>query len=194
MKKFKGLIATALIASVLFGATGCGVKKFEAVSKKDFINALEDVADAKDYDSVSDPEDIYDYSYYSEYLDAYELLDRYEISEDVEYQDGDTYYYFIEFGDDEDAMDFFERYIYDVFDDVKSDGDFEGKSSTFMNDDYAYVIVHGESDSEDFYDDDIVGGFFVRDGVFVAVFTLSDKDSKIEDVNDFLKAIGYPKV
>lgn len=194
MKKFKALISVALISSVLFGATGCGVKKFEATDKKAFKNALEDVLDLDDddYNSVSDPTSIYSYSYVSPFLDGMDLLDDYEIKMDIEYVDGDNHYYFIEFKDEDDALEFFEDNIYDTFEDVKEDKDFKGKSFTLLNETTGYVIVNGESDSDDFFEDDIYGGFYVQDGIFVAVYTLSDKDSKIEDINEFLAAIEYP--
>lgn len=197
MKKFKSFVAAALVASVIFGATGCsmGKKKFEATTKKDFKNALEDVLDLDDddYNSVANPTSIYSYSYVSPFLDGMDLLDEYEIAMDIEYSDGDDHYYFMEFDDEEDALEFFEDTFYDAFQDVIKDKDFEGKYFTYLDEEMGYVIVHGESDSDDFFDDDIVGGFFVKDGVFVAVYTLSDKDSHIEDINAFLEAIGYPK-
>lgn len=179
MKKFKALTAGLMAGVMLFSLVGCA--NFKATDKKSFENALEDVLDLEEQDD------------YWEYEDEDTWID--DCDTVVYAYDGDCYYSFYEFDDPEDAADFFEDNYYDDFEDMIKDGDFEGKHVMSYNEKNStgYITFSGESDSDDFFDDDIYGGVYCKDGIVVVAIAASDKKSDIEDVNAFLKAIGYPK-
>lgn len=171
MKTMKRIVSVAMAGVMMMSLAGCG-KNWKNVDKKAFKAALEDVAD------IDDP---YDYGSY------------YEGSKhDIDAYYGDYRYEWIEFKDADDAMDFFEDRIYDYFEDMIDDDDFDGKYSYKLTDTYGYILVNGESDSDDFYEGDIYGGFYVRDNIVVRVYVRSDKEKKINKINEFLRAIGYP--
>ena len=74
------------------------------------------------------------------------------------------------------------------------DKDFDGKyKMSFDGKETGYITFSGEADSKDFYDDDIYGGVYCKDGIVVIAYATRDKKSDIEDIDAFLKAIGYPK-
>lgn len=157
----------------MMSVAACG-KNYTVVSKKDFTNALEDVADL-------DEDDWYDYEdYYS------------HSKHDIDCYDGDFHYEWIEFDDENHAMDFFEDYYYDDFEDMIDDKDFDGKYSTKITDTEGYIILNGESNSSDFFDDELYGGIFCKDGVVVIVLCRSTRDRDTARVDEFLRAIGYP--
>ena len=75
---------------------------------------------------------------------------------------------------------------------MMDDKDFDGRTSSRLTDDEGYILVNGESHSDDFFDDDIYGGIFCKEDVVVIVIVRSDRDRDIDTVNEFLSAIGYP--
>jgi len=173
MKMMKKVVSVALVGAMMMSVAACG-KNYTVVSKKDFTNALEDVADL-------DEDDWYDYEdYYS------------HSKHDIDCYDGDFHYEWIEFDNEDHAMDFFEDYYYDDFEDMIDDKDFDGKYSTKITDTEGYIILNGESNSSDFFDDELYGGIFCKDGVVVIVLCRSTRDRDTSRVDEFLRAIGYP--
>lgn len=173
MKTMKKVVSIALVAAMMLSVAACG-KNYKVVDKKTFKSALEDVAGF-------DEDDIYDFK---DYYDGAE--------HDLDCSDGRIRYEYIQFEDNEAAMDYFEDYWYDDYEDMVDDGDFSGRRSSVITNTSAYILVNGESDSDDFFDDDIYGGFFCKEDTVVLVYTVSDRDRDIEAVNEFLSAIGYP--
>jgi len=169
----KKVMAIALVAAMMLSVAACG-KNYKVVDKKTFKSALEDVADFDD-DQIYDYEDYYDGAEHD--LDCWDDNIRYE---------------YIQFEDNEAAMEFFDDYYYDGFEDMIEDGDFEGRRSSAHSNTSAYILVNGESDSDDFFDDDIYGGFFCKEDTVVIVYAISDRDRDMEAVDEFLSAIGYP--
>jgi len=174
MRRFKQILSLALVCAVMMSLAACK-KNFNAVERKEFEDALENVLGLDD-DEYHDYGDYYDGS-----------------KHDIDYWDDDVRYEFIEFKDEDDAVDFFEDYYYDDFTDVIEDEDFKGKQSSYLSDTMGYIIVNGEADS-DFsrWDDDVYGGIYMKDGIVVIVMAYSDKNSDIKDVDEFLDYIGYP--
>ncbi len=176
MKKFKSLIAGSMVGIMMLSVVGCA--NFKVIDDEDvFLDALEasvgiDEDECSTYKDSSTNGDDTEYEIYA-------------------YDSGCNYIY-IRFEDDEDAMDYFEDF-YDDFEDAKEDKDIEGSYRCGITKTSGYILVNGESKSDDFFDDKIYGGFFVKDNVFIAAYTLSDKKSKIEDIQAFLKELGYPK-
>jgi len=177
MKKFKALGAGLMAGIMLLSVAGC--VSFKATDKKTFESALEDALDLEEDEDYWEVED--DYIWIDD-CDTY-----------VYGYDGNCYYAFLEFDKAEDAADYFDDYYYDDFEDMIKDKDFDGNyKMSFDGKTSGYIIFNGEADS-DFADDDIYGGVYCKDGVVVVAYALSDKKSDIEDINAFLKAIGYPK-
>lgn len=179
MKKFKALAAGLMAGVMLLSLAGCA--NFKATDKKSFEKALEDELDLDEDDD------------YYVYEDDYTWIDDCDTA--IYGYDGRCYYVFLEFDDPEDAFDYFEDVYYDDFEDMIKDKDFEGKHAMSINEKAStgYMTFDGESDSDDFYDDDIYGGVYCKDGIIVVAIAVSDKNSDKEDINAFLKAIGYPK-
>jgi hypothetical protein len=72
------------------------------------------------------------------------------------------------------------------------DKDFDGKYSYRITDTEGYILLNGESSSNDFFDDDIYGGIFCKEDVVVIVLCRSTSDRDTSRVDEFLRAIGYP--
>lgn len=203
MKKLKSMISVLLIAAMTLSLAGCG-KKFDPIEDSVFEDALDEVFSVEEGDNgwrtVSNATGTGDYGYWSAFMDGtsiFRTADKIKLN--IEYiGESDQYYCFIEFKDAEEGMEWFEDYIYSDFEDAIKDDDFEGSSSYKLTETMGYVLVNGENDSDflEYCTDgegDIYGGFFYNDGIFVAAFTTKLKDSRIEDVDAFLSAIGYPK-
>ncbi len=174
MKMMKKVISVALLGAMALSIAGCG-KNYQVVSKKDFIDALEEVCDL-------DEDDWYDYTTYYSHSEH-----------DIDCYDGDFHYEWIQFDSNAHAMDFFEDRFYENYEDMMDDKDFDGRTSSRLTDEEGFILVNGESHSDDFFDDDIYGGIFCKEDVVVIVIVRSDRDRDIETINDFLSAIGYPK-
>ena len=171
MKVLKTVVCSALVATMLFCMVGC--VNVKAVNKKDFKNALEDVADIDDdeYYEYDDFDSDIDYTIY-----AY---------------DSDAYYDYSIYGDEDDALDAFED-IYDEFQDMKDDKDFDGSLRMGLSGSTGYILFNGEADGSVF-DDEVYGGIYLKDDVVIMVYAYSDSKSDIKDINAFLSAIGLPK-
>lgn len=178
MKKFKALAAGLMAGVMLFSLAGCA--NFKATDEKTFKNALEDVFDLEEDDD------------YYVYEDDDTWIDDCDTS--IYAYDSDCYLVFLEFDDPEDAYDYFEDVYYDDFEDMIKDKDFDGRYKMSANEKSStgYITFDGDADS-DFADDDIYGGIYCKDGILVIAMAWSDKNSDKEDINEFLKAIGYPK-
>lgn len=171
MKVLKTVVCSALVATMLFCMVGCVSVK--AVKKKDFKNALEDVADFDD-------DEYYEYDDYDSDIDY--TVFAYE---------GNAYYDYSIYGDEDDALDAFED-IYDDFQDMKEDKDFDGSLRMGLSGSTGYILFNGEADGRD-YDGDMYGGIYLKDDVVIIVYAHSDRKSDIKDINAFLSAIGLPK-
>ncbi|MFA6828933.1 MAG: hypothetical protein WCQ74_05330 [Saccharofermentanales bacterium] len=171
MKVLKTLLCSALVATMLFCMVGC--VNVKAVNKKDFKNALEDVADFDD-------DEYYEYDDYDS--DNYYTIYAY---------DSDAYYNYSIYGDEDYALDAFED-IYDEFQDMKEDKDFDGSLRMGLSGSTGYILFNGEADGSVF-DDEAYGGIYLKDDVVIMVYALSDSKSDIKDINAFLSAIGLPK-
>lgn len=172
MKMMRKAVSVVLVGAMVLSIAGCG-KNYDVVSQRDFEGALEDVAGL-------DEDDWYDYTTYYSHSEH-----------DIDCYDGDLHYEWIEFDSNKHAMDFFED-IYDGFEEMREDDDFEGRCSYALTDETGYILVNGESSSDEFYDDDVYGGIFCKEEVVVIVMARSDRDRDITAVDDFLRAIGYP--
>lgn len=171
MKVLKTVVCSALVATMLFCMVGCVSVK--AVKKKDFKNALEDVADIDD-------DEYYEYHDYNSDIDY--TVFAYE---------GNAYYDYSIYGDKDDALDAFED-IYDDFQDMKEDKDFDGSLRMGLSGSTGYILFNGEADDRD-YDGDMYGGIYLKDDVVIIVYAHSDRKSDIKVINAFLSAIGLPK-
>lgn len=172
MKKIKSIVSAVLIGSMLFAMAGCAkVKEYDKGEVKDILKDDLDVNKNSIYTS-----DRGDY----EYLTA--DYGRVEIA-----------FYFFE--DEDDAYDYFEELHDDYIDDIDDDV-FDGDSKDKFKDDMGYIIFDGEVDDfGDFftYGDYYYGGCYFRGSMVAAIYTTSDKNSAIEDVDEVLEAFGFPK-
>lgn len=178
MKKVKAIVAGLLAGVMLFSMVGCA--NFKATDEKAFKKALEDELDLEEDD------DYYVYEDGDTWIDDCDTM--------IYAYKKNAVFGFLEFDDEEAAADYFEDYYYDDFEDMIKDKDFDGKYAMSYNDKAGsgYITFNGDADS-DFADDDIYGGVYCKDGIIVVAMAYSDKSSDIDNVNAFLKAIGYPK-
>ncbi|MCR4688212.1 MAG: hypothetical protein K5745_01525 [Saccharofermentans sp.] len=176
MKNLKALIAGTLTGVMMLSVVGCANLKL--IDDEDVIFDALDEAVGIDEDDCST------------YKDS--SVDGSDTEYEIYAYDKDCTYIYIRFEDEEDAMDYFEDF-YDDFQDAKEDKDLEGSYRTSLTGSSGYIVINGESKSDDLFDSEIYGGFYVKDNVFIAAYTLSDKDSKIDNIKSFLGAIGYPK-
>ena len=123
--------------------------------------------------------------------------------DDIDSYDGSmysyvTYYYddyciiCYEFEDADEAHDYFDD-TYEDYLDMIDDGDFEGNHSAYIDDTCGYILMDGETFTYDFYDDDVYGGIYQTDNVYVIIITTSHDQSKENTIDQILNAIGYPK-
>lgn len=179
MKNCKKILSAILVASMAFSLAGCSSVK--AIDKKDFKNALKELKlddDMREYKGD-------DIEYYGYDEDDIKYLAR--------VWDDDQWYMFIQFEDTEAAHDYFEDEFYDDIMDVKEDKDFDGKLKTKLSKSSGYIILKGESESDDFMEGEVYGGIYFKNDVVVVALATSDKKSDIKDIDTFLKSIGYPK-
>ena len=169
MKVLKTVVCSALVATMLFCMVGC--VNVKAVSKKDFKNALEDVADFDE--------------------DEFEEYENDEAYYNLRVSDDDEYYQYSVFSDEDDALDAFEE-IYDEIEDMKEDKDFDGSLRIGLNGNTGYILFNGEADGSVF-DDEAYGGIYLKDDVIIMVGTNSTSKRDIKDIDAFLSAIGLPK-
>ncbi len=173
MKKFvRSIVSVVLLGSMALSFAGCA-KKIEPVKKNDFKDALEESFDIDDDD-------------YSEY--------EWDDYTDIYYYDHDYYVEMYQYDDADDALDKFED-AYDDFQDMLDDKEFKGRHKAVFNEKggYGYITFSGESDSDDFFDDDIHGGIYWADDTIIIVVVTSDKDKYTENIDAMIKALGYPK-
>lgn len=171
-KAIKTIVSVVLLASMAFSIAGCA-KKIEPVKKKDFKDALEEVFDI-DEDDYSD----YDWDDYT----------------NIYYYDHDYRVEMYQFDDEDDALEMFED-LYDEYEDMIEDKEFKGKKKGVFNEKagYGYILLNGESESDEFYDDDIYGGFYWSGDTIIVVIVLSDKDKYTDNIDAMIRALGYPK-
>lgn len=171
-KAIKSIVSITLLASMAFSMAGCA-KKITPVKKNDFKDAIEEVFDIDDDDYWE-----YDGDDYTS----------------ISYYDHDYYVVMYQYDDADDALDDFED-IYDNYEDMVEDKEFKGKKKAVFNEKagYGYIVLNGESESDDFYDDDIYGGIYWADDTVIVVLVLSDKDKYTENIDAVISALGYPK-
>ena len=172
MKALRSAVALILVGSTAMSLAGCS-KKIEALSKKDFKNAIEEALDLDDDDlaglSTSDPVNIW-------YYEGKYFIDYYQ------YEDAD------------DAEERFEDW-YDDYEDMIEDKDFEGRHSGVYNENggYGYILLNGEADDDHFGEDTVYGGIYWADDTFLIILAQSDKDKYVDGINALLAELGYPK-
>ncbi|MBN1892028.1 MAG: hypothetical protein JW780_04540 [Clostridiales bacterium] len=108
------------------------------------------------------------------------------------YDDDDFIAYYIEFDDEEDAIDEFEDLLDDVMD-AKDDGDFEGKIKKSGSGNYDKLIVDGEFDEDvnEFEEGNVYAVIYRIDNIALVVAAMDNDKRDIEEVNEILKELGY---
>ena len=121
----------------------------------------------------------------------------------IHVKDGDNYYTYIRFKDEDDAMDYFDEF-YDDFADIYEDKEFTGNHSASMNKVKGTVTFNGEVESGStlflyrndiyFYEDtEIFGGVYVNKNVYIEAYSVDGSKRDKEKIDNFLKEIGFPK-
>ena len=187
MKRLKAVAASVMVCTMLFSFTGCS--SFKVIDDEDvFFDALEktvnvdkdDTLHEKNFDINGDK---------AEYLIF-----------DVE---GDNYYTYIRFKDEDDALDFFDEINQD-FDDILDDKEFEGSHTSSMTKTRGYLVFDGEVEGENnmhfyhmnqrfFEDTEIFGGVYVNKNVYIEVYSTNGSKRDKEKVTKLLKELGFPK-
>lgn len=150
----KRIGALALASIMAFGMTGC--TKIEKVSKKDFVKACKEAGYDKD--------DIYE-----------EELEDDGISYLGGVEDDDIAFMYIEFEDEDDALERFD----DLLEDFK-DADKDGTSKYVFigSKQYGYFVLDGEIDDWDSFEidgDTYLGIYYAEDSI---VFAIANSDNK----------------
>lgn len=208
MKTFKKVVATALVASMALGCTGCGSLKIKATDAKSFKKAL-----AKANDSLSeaiddfDEDDGYGFSddylgYYVEMDDSDEIEDYYDaedveefymaMSQEDEDDENGVIYYFITFEDEEAAREYFNDKYYESFEEAKEDKDIDGDLKMNLGKTNGYIIIDAESDSKDIGKGQVTGGIYLADNTVLVVLAFDASKSAKKEVTAFLEALEYP--
>lgn len=175
MRKIKSILAVVLVACMMLSVASCA-KSVKKVDKDKFEAALEKVK--------IDDDDLYE--------NKNGTRDGYDYDRTISAYDGNCIYVYIEFEDADECKEYFDDEIYDEFEDLKKDKDFDGKLQMHTGAHSGYVIFNGEADGDD-VDGDVYGGIYFRDNVLVMVMCYSDKKSDIEDIQTVLKALGLPR-
>ena len=136
-------------------------------------DALEDVFDAEEGDD-----------YYLYCSDDYDY---------VGYYDSAYVFFFYDYSDADVAAGMFED-IYDSYEDMIGNGDFEGTNSACFGDSEGYILLNGECTDYyfDFEDDDCYGGVFFKETTVAYIIATSDNEEKTANVDQFLGELGYP--
>ena len=185
MNKLRGLAAAFLAGAMMLSVAGCsGVKYIEDEDK--FFDALEKTADIRKKDTIlHEKNTIFD-------------------GDDVEYiifaEDGDNYYLYVRYEDEDDAMDRFEEFFED-FEDALDDDVFDGANMRALSKTKGSVVLNGDfedgvelSGFDKFYDDTgFYGGVYVNKNVYIEVYSLDGSKRDKEKIDTFLKTIGMPK-
>lgn len=173
MKKFKGIVAVLLVATMVFGMTACGGVK--EMSAKDFKATIKDVLDC-DKDEIDESEDSYDDSVESIISYEGEDYDKYTVS-CTEYEDEEAAKYNFDY--------YAARYGF-----YKSHDGIEGKVKITKS----YITIDAELTSS--YDGDSVdryGGIYLAGTTVITVFAKTGKDKDKDVIDDLLKELGCPK-
>ena len=187
MKRLKVVAASVMACVSLFSYTGCS--SFKVIDNEDvFFNALTDVAGIKKKETIHEK--------------------NYEVNgDDVEYfiytGDGDNFYTYIRFEEDDDAMDYFDIFYQD-FEEIKEDEEFDGSSSMSEGKTRGMVTFNGEVGKDNglnfyhmnkhfFEDTEIYGGVYVNKNVYIEVYSADGSKRDKEKIDKFLKQLGFPK-
>ena len=100
----------------------------------------------------------------------------------------------------DDAPDNFDD-IYDAYDDMMDDHDFDGRTVYVVMKNYGYILLAGDCDSDEFMRGDyfegrdyLYGGWYYVDDEIFAVFTTRDSDRCRENVDTILEELGLPHI
>lgn len=187
MKKLHSAVAVILVMATVLSLSGCS--SFKVIDNEDqFFDALEESAGIKKKNTIHEK--------------------KYEVNgDDTEYfiytGDGDNFYTYIRFEDEDDAMDYFDEFYQD-FEEIKEDKEFDGSYSMSMNKTRGMVTFNGEVESDNglnfyhmnkyfFEDTDIYGGVYVNKNVYIEVYSANGSKRDKEKIDKFLKQLGLPK-
>ncbi len=170
MKISKKTVSMTLIMAMTLSMTACG-KNFKQIDEDVFEEGLK-VLKLDDNMSEYDEKD---------YLD-----------DDMTYKafvyDDNQAYIYMEFEDEDAAIDYFEDNYYEDFEDYLLDEEFEGEESHKLKKDTGYILYNGEEEGDEVY-----GGIFLKGNTIVVAEAGSTKKSAKKDIDAFLDEIGYPK-
>ncbi len=187
MKRLKSVTALILVCATLLSFAGCS--RFKVIDdEKVFYNALDNAA-GKDKDETTHEK--------GTTIDG-DKVEYYIV--DVE---GDNYYTYIRYKKADAAMDRYDEFYQD-FEDLKSDGGYDGSHVMSESKTRGYTIFNGtvEADSamgffhmnQYFFDDsDIFGGVYVNDNVYIEVYSVNGSKRDKEKITNVLKELGFPK-
>ena len=173
----KSIAAVVLAGSMMLSVAACA--NFNLLTYKEFKSALEESQNMEDDDYTVRKKGTYE---------------GYDIKHSVAAIKGKCNFMFVEFDDQDDAVDYFED-VYDAFEDALKDEEFDGnyKKSYSESSVTGYILVDGKSEAAKFINGKCYGGIFLKENTVVVVMANSQKNSDIEKIDAMLDAIGYPK-
>ena len=178
MKKAKEILSAGMAIVILLSATGCH-KKVKKVDPDDVTDALEDVLDFEENESISDPIE-------NNYYQVLEDHDEMEIAisgcaERGTGIDNIIVVYKICY-DEDDAEDEFKSHYDLQYDFVRDRRDyFEIQDGYYKEGEYGYLYYQSESD---FF------AYYYVDDMFLTVSASSEE--YIEEAKDFIRELGLP--
>lgn len=172
MKTMKKVVSVILLGAMALSMAGCS-KKIQTVDKKDFKDAVKEALDA-------DKSDIRDWDNSD--------------NENLWYYEGKFYVDMYIYDDEDDAADRFED-LYDDYQDMIKDKEFDGKSKAVMGKTYGYILLNGEVTDDDygFAETDVYGGYFWVEDQFFIIICRSTKDKNTQQIDALLDALGFPQ-
>ena len=176
MKKIRGFIAVALVASSLFPLTACG-KKIQKIDEDDLIDGFEDIFD---WDESSDYRENEDYEFHVANYDDPDNPFEYEADytlQGAEFDDDGTYAYIMYYiMDEDDAAEMFDNY-YGAYADGKKDVE-----SDYSKGKYGYYLEVDE--------DDCFRAMYYSGDMILEISTSGEEE--VENVKKLLKDVGLP--
>jgi predicted nucleotidyltransferase len=175
MKSWSKVLVLFLCSVFLFSLVGCSGKSLKVIDSGDF----EDVMDDLDYYA-----DVYDDE---DYLEKGQVEMAYAYDEDYEY-----YAIFVEYEDEEDAVDFFND-MFDDLKDAKDDDEFDGSYTKTTGKNYQKIVIDGEFEDAtgDFDEGSTYQIAFQIDKTIIAVMAYDNGKSDKKEVDKIVKELGY---
>lgn len=177
MSLLRKVAASVVTVAIVLPTVACGVQ-FEPITLGQFEDALEFIGlEYEPYAGELPPEG------------KYSFVEEEEKGADASYGLGvlNNHYAYMDFYDEAVGDEYFKK-LYDEFEDDLKEQRFQGKCEFSYEPGNGYVLYDGENDGVYTY-----GAMYYRDGIYLAVYTNTDKHKAVDEVKSFLDHLGFTK-